>query len=274
MILGYFTNLACTYQYVLIYNILLIYSYHMDIQQNIFNRMNIESVIFDLDDTLFLTQKYYSDEIQDIARYVLEITNDNSNTVQTISDKVVQKHHKQGKPVLINTLIQSTLLDIYGKDIKRKEEIFKYIDRSAKKFYKNIPQLRQGTLEVLNKITNINIPIGIYSHAQNDWTERKVKYIQKMYLEKYDEEIKIPFYSTPIEKKKDEEGWRDAFKAFNFNPESTLVVGDNLQSDILPAKNIGVRNLVMINSQYNGDSNSQEMEDIIRIQDIDDLLYL
>jgi FMN phosphatase YigB (HAD superfamily) len=236
------------------------------------NKYEIKSVIFDLDDTLFLTQQYFYDEIERVAKYILRLQNDSINTPEIFLNRVVEKYHKIAKPTLINSLIQDTIVDIYGEDIRSKEEIFRYIDKSADEFYKGIPQLGNKTLEIFNMITNMNIPVGIYSHAQKDWTERKVKYIQDMYTDRYGEEIRIPFYSTPINKKKDEKGWRLAFKAFNFNPKNTLIIGDNFQSDILPAKNIGVEHLIMVNSQYNGNDKSQNMEGIIKIEDIGDLL--
>lgn len=246
----------------------------MEIQDSIFEEEKIQSVIFDLDDTLFLTQDYYTHEILLCALYVLGCSGDNENTPETVLENVVENHKKIGRPILLNTLIQETLNNMYGENLKNKERIFQYIDRRVERFYENVPQLRRHTLSVLNMLHEKGIPFGIYSHAQPEWTERKVQYIQNRLFEEYNKEIDIPFYSTPLEKEKDTEGWKEAFKTFGFDPITTLVVGDNMKSDILPAQEIGVKNLILLNSIYSNNGILEDNKNITKIEDIGEMLRL
>ena len=246
----------------------------MEIQDSIFEKEQIQSVVFDLDDTLFLTQDYYTHEILLCANYVLGCSGDSRNTPETVLENVVENHKKIGRPILLNTLIQDTLNNMYGENLKDRERIFQYIDSRVERFYKNVPQLRRHALSVLNMLHDKGISFGIYSHAQSEWTERKVEYIQNKLFEEYHKEINIPFYSTPLEKEKDAEGWKEALKTFGFDPKTTLVVGDNMKSDIIPAQQAGVENLILLNSMYSNNGVLEDDKNITKVEDIGEILRL
>lgn len=279
MIYGYFTYYSIKQQYVryifLVHIFVIIYNNQtMEIQNDIFKKGNIQSVVFDLDDTLFLTNEYYKKEIIESAEYVLDRIGDSVNTTQTILDAVSDNHKKGGRPQLLNILIENTLNSIYGEELEDREEIFEHIDKRIEKFYLNVPKLRPYALEVLEYIDSKEIPIGIYSHAQNDWTERKVQYIQKEYFGKYGKEIEIKSYSTPLDREKDTQGWRDALIHFGFIPENTLVVGDNMKSDIIPAQELGVKNLILLTSMYSDNGKLESSNGVIRMEKIETILTL
>lgn len=240
----------------------------------IFKENNIESVIFDLDDTLFQTGPYYKANMLLMAEHVSKLLKDNSpNIAEKIYEEGVVIHKEVGHPMLLNTLMKLAIERVYGSNLPRQEEIDLYLDRTVELFYKETPKLKDGALSALEMVNTLGIKIGIHSHSQHEWTDRKVRYIQENFKKKYGKDIHILLHSTPLEEKKDEQGWGEALKSFEFDPNTTLVVGDNLRDDILPAQANGVKYLILINnSRYS--SNAIPNGDIIRISDIDDLLDL
>ena len=245
-------------------------------KESIFTKANIQSVIFDLDDTLFETGQYYKTNMLLMAKHISKILEDSSPDIaEKIYHEGVAIHKEVGHPMLLNSLMKLAIAKIYGNNLPKQKEIDSYLDKTVDLFYKETPELKDGTLCVLEMINTLGIRIGIHSHSQHEWTERKVRYIQKIFKEKYSRDIQLPFYSTPLEDKKDIQGWSNALKSFGFEPKTTLVVGDNLRDDILPAGQLGVRVLLLIsNSKYSSNAQSETDKEIIRIENIENLCEL
>lgn len=235
---------------------------------------DIKSVVFDLDDTLFLTQQYYAEEILHCAGYVLREMGDTVHTSEDILKYVVGNHRRVEKPELLNILIERTVEDIYGDDIKDKNGIFEYIDGRIENFYLNVPQLVPSALEVINYVNSKKVSISVYSHAQREWTERKVKYIQEKYLEKYNEKIDIQSYSTEIDAEKNSDGWNQALNNFGFIPEYTLVIGDNMKSDIIPAKEIGAKAVILVTSMYSENGILEDSNGVTKVRSLVEIINL
>lgn len=240
--------------------------------KNIFK--DIKSVVFDLDDTLFLTQQYYAEEILHCAEYVIREIGDTVHTSQDILKYVVENHRRVEKPELLNILIERTVEDIYGAEIKNKNGVFEYIDKRIENFYLNVPKLVPNALEVLNYVNSKRVSIGIYSHAQQDWTERKVKYIKEEYFKEYGEEIYIQTYSTDIDGKKNTEEWGKALDHFGFIPEYTLVIGDNMMSDIIPAKEIGAKAVILVTSMYSENGILEDSNGVTKVRSLVEIINL
>ena len=223
-----------------------------------FEQGELESVIFDLDSTLVDTGKYYRDWMKDSTRAFLEESGIEyeETDIHQIYMYGVQIHRDAGQPLLITSYVIGGIIQ-YLKERGREdiEKVTPYIEQYLSEFYKNSPEIEDGTLEVLYELKQKGIIFGIYSHAQQDWTEIKIRKIQLEYFDRYHEEIEIPFFTTAIDMKKDCQGWIDASNFFGFNLEKTLVVGDSMNSDIEPAKEAGCTNLVhiSINEQYSND---------------------
>ena len=245
-------------------------------KESIFTEGNIDSVIFDLDDTLFETGPYYKANMLVMAEYISKLLEDNSpNIAEKIYEEGVVIHKEVGHPILLNTLMKLAIAKVYGNNLPKQKEIDSYLDKTVELFYKETPKLKDGALSVLEMINTLRITIGIHSHSQHEWTKRKVKYIQENFKQRYSKEIEILLHSTPLESKKDKMAWEKTLKSFNFDPNTTLVVGDNLRDDILPAQENGVKYLVLINnSMYSSNAILKVDSNILRVHDIRDLLEL
>jgi len=243
---------------------------------DIFNKKNIKSIVFDLDDTLLQTNLYYKKHMLNMSENVARLigANDVKETARTIQMEGVRIHKQEAHPMLVNLLMKKSIMNIYGENFQNSKEVFEYIDNVGESFYKGSPILKDGTLPVLDMVNMKGILIGIYSHAQREWTRIKVEYIQNEYRREYERDIKIEYYCTSIESNKDREGWESALEAFGFNKTDTMIVGDNLRDDAIPAQEIGIKNVVLItNSKY---SNNVEHNGsgILKIEDLEDLLTL
>lgn len=245
----------------------------MDMKDSIFEKGQIQSVIFDLDDTLFQTEEYYRTNMLSMASFASQMVGDNTPQIaERIFQEGVNIHRKNGRPVLLNELMKDALRIIYGENFPYQNHIHSYIDYMVEEFYKAVPKLFPGTLPVLEMLDSRGIAIAAHSHAQADWTERKIEYIKNRFLDEYLREIILPFHSTPLESKKDSLGWAEAIKIFGFNPATTLVVGDNLRDDILAAQEVGIEHVLLVNGKYS--ENTESEKGIPRINDIGGLLEL
>ena len=211
------------------------------------NKDNIKAVIFDLDDTLFQTSLYYKENMIEMAEYAIKKFEGESNSkkVEEIYLKAVQIYKREKKPLLIDDLIIAAIKNIYSNNLD--SDIKKFIEEKSKKFYNQSPKLHPDSIDVIKRFIDRGISIAIHSHAQPEWTDIKVKYIEKELLNKYGIKIKIPKYSSLINEKKSSDNWSKAIKKFNFDLTKTLVIGDNYEDDILSAKKAGIKHLIFIN---------------------------
>jgi len=222
--------------------------------KKLFRDNTITFVLFDMDRTLVDTHTYFQEEMTNSILHTvskifptkplkkqLKITKE----IVDIANKI---YEQQKYPILVDTLSKLALSQ-YIKENKvkiNKKEVYKVLKSSYKEFYLTSPQPFPYTIEAIHKIKTFNIPIGVYSHAQKQWTNVKVEKIRNEYLKKYGEDIKIPFFTTNITDLKDKDGWIKAGKYHKTDPIRTLVVGDSLTADIYAAIDAGYKYLVYL----------------------------
>jgi len=222
--------------------------------KKLFKSSIITFVLFDMDRTLVDTHTYFQEEMTNSILHTvskifpakplkkqLKITKE----IVDIANKI---YEQQKYPILVDTLSKLALSQyIKEKKVKiNKKEVYKALKSSYKEFYLTSPQSFPYTIEAIHKIKTFNIPIGVYSHAQKQWTNVKVEKIRNEYFKKYGEHIKIPFFTTNITNLKDKEGWIKAGKYHKIDTKRTLVVGDSLTADIYAAIDAGYKYLVYL----------------------------
>lgn len=219
-----------------------------------FSQNDIKYVLFDMDRTLVDTGPYFRKRMfKAILKIVKRIYSkesidkqiDITSQIQNISTEIFLKDKR---PRIVNEL---TLIAIekYFNDKKvkyNKIEIENSLEKSFKNFYNLSPSLFPYTVKTLKQIKNSNIKMGVYSHAQYQWTEKKVDKIKNQFRKKYKGDLDLPFYTTDINDLKDSIGWKKAGKHLGFDIEKTLVVGDSLTSDIYPAIDAGYKCLIYL----------------------------
>ncbi|HBB64719.1 hypothetical protein A3K02_01985 [candidate division WS6 bacterium RIFOXYD1_FULL_33_8] len=242
---------------------------------------NIHSVLFDMDSTLVDTSKYFKDEMVAaslLAVRAIPIKKSKYGQLQIAKEMYshsVEIHRTLGYPLLVDVSTKLGIdkyIELNKIEFKEKKWVYEMIYDFFKDFYNVSPNIFPGTVEILHRINETGTPIGIYSHAQNEWTQKKVENIKSKYFEKYETDIELPYFTTSLENQKDSEGWKQASQYLSFNLENTLVVGDNFKADILPAINAGCKNLIHISSKsgaydYKDVGNVHEAKNISEIFD-------
>lgn len=108
--------------------------------------------------------------------------------------------------------------------------------------YTLVPDLREGASELLKALGDIDIPFGIVTHADGEWTELKVRTHN---LDQYALDIR----TVPTTEYKGPTHWKQAIDAFAVEPGQTLVIGDSIKSDMIPAYEAGVRMLIWVDNE-------------------------
>ncbi len=219
---------------------------------------NIGSVLFDMDNTLVQTHRYYKEEHEIVLRDILkdiyyEMTDEDiDRAMEDIYMIVLEIYSKNPRPVLIDEQIRKGFVKYFEERNQENlipENIGKILKEAFSFFYKKSPILFPSSIEILNLLKKFNISKGVYSHAQYDWTKIKIELLKQLYQKKYNRELELPFFTTDISDEKDLKGWSKAIEHLDFKKETTLVIGDSLTSDILPAINAEIKNLVYISKK-------------------------
>lgn len=208
---------------------------------------DIKNVLFDMDSTLVDTDPYFEKNMKSVIEKIIYIdTNTNDVVINYVFSLAKEIFKEVGKPMLVDQLVNQAITKYYDENnIQYDSTILKTeIEKLFENFYTVSPEVFPSTLELLKKLKDNDIKIGVYSHAQYEWTGIKIRKIKEKYIQKYMEEIDIPYTTTDISQSKDADGWGEAGKRLNFNISETLVIGDSWSSDILPAISAGYRFLV------------------------------
>ena len=205
---------------------------------------DIKHVVFDIDNTLLDTDKYYYDSLSSVAKYIAEnYLPGKPDPEEVFKDlqKIGYRRFKESgfKPTPYAPRVIGSVSEYLGEAVG--EEITNSVRELLANFYTQSPKPYEETAKILNILNSIGVKLALHSHAQEDWTMMKVDMLEKLSELNFDS-----MFATDISKDKDEEAWLRVFNDSGYDIEKTLVVGDSLKSDIYPAINIGVRYLVWI----------------------------
>jgi phosphoglycolate phosphatase-like HAD superfamily hydrolase len=231
------------------------YTYRVEELEKTFNRKKIFLVALDVDNTVVDTSPYFRESMHilnlAIARELYP--NDDPEIVaKEISDAIFLAYENNDKkPELINERYKRAIPLYTDKPLSPK--LATEIDEYFIDFYKQSPVVFDKTPQFINSVLAARIPIVFHSHAQEEWTEIKVKKIlEETGLNELD--FEIPFYCTPLEEEKNLVSWLRAYnKAQEYYgikelmAENVLNVGDNQKADILAASRAGCKNFIWIN---------------------------
>lgn len=205
---------------------------------------DIESVIFDLDNTLFATHEYYIDVLTemgwDMAEY-LRSTKPSEIIASDYTRTVLTSFANGGyKPRLIHEQCLEGF-ELYIKEEKIRDMI---MDDKLEDFYKTVPSPYQNTISTLREVCKSGVNVAFHSHAQKEWTEMKVNYIKS---ELGNLGLYLPYLATDITKEKDKDSWLTAFSMVGGSTKNIMVVGDSANSDLIPPLQVGCRHVVWLN---------------------------
>lgn len=221
----------------------------------------IELIAFDIDNTLLKTGQYYLEEWLKLGIQIAPLvdnTKDPKIVSQDIRELTLQSYINDGrKPKLVDERMFIGIREYLGQEPT--EEIKNKTIEYYKDFYLNSPEPYEYALKLIKIFDELGKKIVLHSHAQKDWTRVKVELLEKL------TGVTLPFKFTPIDSDKDNESWINAIEMVDGKPENTLVIGDNLQSDILSAIDAGCKHLIWIDLRNEGLPQDLILEDDIEL---------
>ncbi|MDD4382448.1 MAG: hypothetical protein PHE21_03880 [Candidatus Dojkabacteria bacterium] len=214
--------------------------------EKFFKEREIESIVLDLDNTLFATDEYYVGVFTEMAMDMAEHLK-STKPSEIIVKEYIQNIHiafiKNGsRPRLIEEQCIEGL-DMYLGD--RSEELKSEImGNKLDDFYRTVPALYENSISTLRAICNTGVNMAFHSNAQWHWTERKVNRIGEGLR---DLNPPLPFLATDITKEKDKESWLSAFSLVGGSTKHIVAGGDNVYFDLIPPLQVGCKYVVWLN---------------------------
>lgn len=244
--------------------------------EQIINNKTIKFVLFDMDRTLVDTATYFDEEMTNaIINIVAKIYPDFPLKKQIKVTKEILKlaneiFQRDKTPTLVDSLTLDALVQYFKKKNTtiKKTEMSKSLKSLYKEFYITSPLTFPYTVKTLHKFNRLGIKMGVYSHAQKGWTKIKVANIKKEYLNRFQMNLKLPFFTTKITDSKDKLGWMNAGKHFKIDFKNTLVVGDSLSSDIFPAIEAGYGYILYLNHNKKGEIPTNKVSKVYQTKNL------
>jgi len=236
-------------------------------------RRDIRAVIFDLDNTVFLTDDYYITKKQNAYLEIAQLFPikglSPEEIMKQMSDAVHRKFIERNcKPLPVIEEYEQGLKEFYQENFH--PQMSEILNKHFFGFYNNSPKIIPEAIPLFHFLYNYP-QISFFAAntlADQDWTQVKIEQMKKMCG--IDE---IPFYTTEIENLKD---WgKPVSDALNMGLsfQNILVIGDSLDSDILPARSLGVKNLIWIDrrNQYNTLEQSSIKQDLHVVKSLNEV---
>ena len=241
--------------------------------ENFLRERNLDTVAFDIDNTLLATHEYYRQALYEIGMDVAErnTTSRRAEDIATEFIQIVLDEYKRGnyRPILMDEQCESALRRHFGDSLD--PNLLQIVNDLLEDFYTTSPQIYEATPHVLQVIKSLGAEIVLHSHAQEEWTRIKAEDLS------FAVGFTLPYLATDITEEKDSSSWLRALQLIDRDISKTLVIGDSFTSDILPAIHAGCKHLVWID--YYGTGIPQNVEipsdvEIVVVKNIQEILKL
>lgn len=226
--------------------------------QQLLKELNIDLILFDLDDTLLETHSMFSTCIGSLKERLAVLCNCTIDVIDKEFEACVlearQIHYVNPTPLW--TLVLELLSKLHP-EITREIQI-EALQTINREIYQRAVPLKQGALELLEELALTDIPIGIVTNASEEWTAFKILEAGLNNYFRTDSIIVIPPHI-----RKGLNDWQRAMQLHGVTPENTLIIGDNIKADIKPAVELGAI-AIYFNGGHNWSVHSEGLEDLDR----------
>jgi FMN phosphatase YigB (HAD superfamily) len=228
-----------------------------------FKEKGIKAILFDFDDTLIYTSelfKMYMDE------FVLAVCEETGLSFEKVGGDLRRINDEKFKTMGVNPVRWKEVVEeMIGVDSGYGESPMNNLNVLMKIYYTD-PRIREGAEAVLEIVKRAGIKMALVTHANVDWTERK---LLSSGIADYFETIKI----VDENRHKSAEDWMEAVWSMDVRPEDCLVLGDSLPGDIIAADSIGAKTMWLHNgSTWSVYRNGSVPERTIHLDNINELL--
>ncbi len=196
--------------------------------------LNIKAVIFDLDDTLIYTSELFT---RFKAEYVEVVSAATSIAPSVLHKRLQELNDEEYLKTGVAPKRWHTVIDRLSMEHNDGGVIKANID-ILMKIYNTEPRVRAGAKAILKGLRDSGFKIGMVTHAETDWTERKLT--QTGLVDYFDAiEVVDPNGFKTIEH------WQKGMDLLSVDSKHCLVIGDNLKGDIIPSVTLGARAIWM-----------------------------
>jgi FMN phosphatase YigB (HAD superfamily) len=230
----------------------------------------IKRILFDGDDTLWHIVPIFRGQMEKcydlLADTGVMTRKEWKKKVTAINDELYEKGGVN--PERFNLIVER-LAESYPID----NIIQKRAKNILAEIYQIPPKFVEGTEKGLEFLKKVGIPIGVVTHANENWTWRK--YREWLKLDRFLNWDDIFIVDENGHKTK--ESWRMSMEYFKVSPRNCLGVGDSPRSDINPLLELGVNHCFLMQNQYEIWSIHQQPVDEMKtkgIKSVNDLRWL
>jgi len=193
------------------------------------NKLDIEAVLFDLDDTLIYTSELF---VMFMERYSMVVAKQIGVDVKEVMTALRKINDEEYKKAGVNPQRWAAVVDrLAGIFENGQKEIVENMD-ILMNIYAIEPRMRPGARSLLNILKHSGVKLGLVTHANVEWTKFKLDCLG---LWNYFDQVVI----VDENGHKKSEDWKRGMDGLEVDPKMCLVVGDSLGGDIRPGDELG-----------------------------------
>jgi len=229
--------------------------------KEVLTRLGIKGILYDLDDTLIYTAEIFGRWMGIYADVIArEIGLDREMFYTTLSRINDEEYKKMGVSPLRWNMVVNRLEETFGDETG---VIVGGLDILLN-IYRTVPRARPGLLTTLQTMREAGQKQALITHANVEWTDWK---IDSLGIRDWFDTILIADENGH----KGAEHWTSAMARSGLLPRECLVVGDNLNGDVIPAATLGARR-VWMPSPWSVYRDGVVPEGTVQIGEFDELL--
>lgn len=217
----------------------------------------IEMVLLDLDDTICPTRQLFKDALSNVSD--LLTTNVPIRSLEEWRIEIHAINNQLFEEVGVNPKRGDLLVDRLVIRYSIDKDIAKEAKKILTSIYTTPLKLFDGAGEALEFLRVSGIPVGMVTHANEEWTKRKYSWLG---LERFLTWKDV--FIVDEDGQKTAESWKAAIDYFGGKPENCIVIGDSPRSDINPAREIGVKHIFLVDHPSHWETQEQPVDGSVR----------
>lgn len=234
--------------------------------KRLFEKKGVEMVFFDMDSTLVKTFEAFDVKLWKYAEWMNGETGVDREEIREslgeVLDGLIPELSVRPEKMAVAA---SMVARWYGIDLSGANGFERELGELMDTYHDPVERCF-GSREQLGILMMTGMRMGVVTHADEDWNRVKIR---KNFPGLLNEQ-----YCVDVAKSKDKKAWQGAGRYFGVDMSRVIVVGDSLQSDVIPALEAGVGGVVWVNCSTLGKETLMGMEGEERAERIESIRML
>lgn len=221
------------------------------------NREGIKRFLFDLDDTICPTKEVFRSIMSQAYDYLA--TEASVLSKEEWQEKIETVNNRFFEKLGVRSSRWNYVVDELGETYALDERIKEKAKAIFQQIYTTPVSMFEGAEDGLGFIKRTGIPIGVVTHAGEEWTAKKYEWLDLgRFVERED------IFIVDENGHKTSKSWMQAIQHFGLEVGDCAVVGDSPRSDINPVWELGVRHCFLVNDPKQWSVHNQPVDDSVR----------